>query len=452
MFNRVLAPFAVSLAIAPMLSLSAAVVNPCGSVAIAARTYGTDGEDGADGRSGANGTDGVNQTVEAGDRLMRLDFSGEDGGNGESGERGGRGRCRDHNRPDTDVRAANGGDGGDGGPGGSGGDGGNVTVYYRDREQLRNLAVNAAGGQGGRGGRGKRGGQGCNCNEYSWSETTCTDGNCETENFSCKDGEDGDDGSRGADGRDGQIGRARIVDQTLLTGSRVERDAPRMESAIANMSAAPVELSRNLWQTRTGARSLFNNNSVIDDTYEAYAGRVEKRFQLVWDADYPQAQASGALAVSINDGGEIDIAAPEDLWIDGDRTEEGDLTTYRVRYALLAADAVDLSVGRQDGRGEQFALSVLDLAGKSDVVETQIHVRYKTKSDDRRSRYITRYDDALPADLLSQEYNRFVLDIGQLPIDKKYLRRNTEARVEITITRRLADNEATTVLEWNGSL
>lgn len=445
-------PLAVSLTLSPMLPLAVAVVNPCSSVAIAARTYGTDGSDGSSGRSGANGANGLDRTIEATEQPMRVDSNGSGGKDGTSGTPGQRGRCRNHNRPDSDVQAASGGDGGDGGSGGSGGDGGDVTVYYTNLAHLQNLSINAAGGQGGRGGQGKDGGQGCNCHEYSWSETTCTDGNCETENFSCKDGKDGEDGGQGRQGTTGKKGQARIVDRNLLEGAQLEDDNPTVEAAIAQLAAAPINLSRNLWQSRTGAQSLFNGGSVVDDTYEAYVGRVERQFQAVWEADYPEDLASGALNVSIDEAGEIQMTTPEDLWIEGDRTEADGLTTYRIQYALLASEAADLAVGKSDGSGEQFSLDVVDLAGKSDVVETRFYVKYKTKTDDRRARYITQYEDDLPADLLSRSYNKFTLDIGQLPINERYLRPGTQARLEVTIMRTLANNTAEQTLTWNGEL
>ena len=450
LFKLLILP-SVSFALAGALPLAVAVVDPCRSVAYAARTSGTDGQDGANGRSGADGRDGVSQTAEAGEQLIELDLQGTDGGDGDRGTRGSRARCRNHNRPSDDVKAASGGDGGDGGSGGNGGNGGSATVYYTDRAQLRNVSINAAGGRGGRGGSGADGGQGCNCHEYQWSETQCSSGTCVTKEFSCKDGEDGDDGHSGRRGKDGRIGSVRVIDQTLLEGDRLQADNPVVESAIAQLSS-PIQLSRNLWQTQTGAHSLFNGGSVIDDSYQEYRGRVDRQFQLVWEADYPQTQASGDLSLFIDEGGNIQIVASDDIWLDAERTEDQRITNYRVQYALLASDAVDLSAGRSNGHGKQFSLNVIDLAGKSDIIETQFYVRYKTKREDRRGRLVTRYEGTLPSNLISRDYNRFALNIGQLPIDANYLRPDTQARLEITATRTLADNKAEQVIIWNGNL
>ena len=325
-------------------------------------------------------------------------------------------------------------------------------MYYTNLAFLQNVSIDATGGRGGRGGQGGHGRDGCNCSESSWSKTSCTDGNCETENFSCKDGRDGKDGSQGSRGREGRLGKARIVDQTLLEGGQIKEDEPVIEAAISRLAIAPIELSRNLWEARTGAQSLFNGNSVIDDTYEEYAGRVERQFQVIWDADYPQEQASGSLNVSIDEAGELQIATPETLWIAGEQIEENNLTAYRIQYALLASEAADLAVGRSDGRGEQFSLDIVDLARKADIIETQFYVKYETKNNDRRERYITQYEGVLPAELVSRNYSKFTLNVGQLPIDKDHLRANTQARLEITVTRTLADNTAEQVLTWNGEL
>ncbi|MEM6451615.1 MAG: collagen-like protein [Cyanobacteria bacterium P01_D01_bin.105] len=448
-FASALPQLFTSLALSFTLPLFVAVVHPCHSVVIA-RTYGINGQDGRDGRDGSAGANGASRTIDASEEFIELDLRGTDGEDGERGERGDRARCRNHTQPNRDVSAADGGDGGDGGNGGDGGSGGDITVYYTNRAHLQNVSVNAGGGRGGRGGRGGDGRRGCHCHEYSWSDTSCTDGNCETQHYSCTDGDDGDDGSRGRQGEDGRTGKARIVDKALLNGERLAAENPVLEQAIAQLPATPIPLSRNLWQTRQRAQDIFNSGSVIDSTYQEYAGRADKQFQLIWDAAYPQSQASSSLKVSLDDKGTLQLQTPNDLWIDGERTECDNLTTYRVKYALLASEATNLSVGRSNGSGAQFVLNIIDLAGKSDLLETQFYVRYKTKNGDRRGRYITRYEGILSDALLSRDHNRFVLNVGQLPIDQEYLKPNTEARLEITVTRTLANNTAEQVLTWNG--
>ncbi|MEL7349946.1 MAG: collagen-like protein [Cyanobacteria bacterium P01_A01_bin.116] len=430
------------------VSFSTAVFNPCGSAVQAVRTFGTHGSDGDNGAHGQSGERGNDRTVEATGTPININLEGRDGEQGESGEHATRARCGHQSRSGHDLTAADGGDGGDGGQGGDGGDGGTLTAYYTDPAALKTLYVNAAGGDGAAGGRGGRGSDGCDCEDDDWQITTCTDGNCTTKDFDCEDGDHGHDGRRGRKGEDGQTGRVRLIQQS----EPLAADNPDMESAIATFSTAPISLSRNLWETRSGAQSLFAIGSVIDDDYDRYTGRVDQQFQLIWDAARPQVNTAGNLAVSLDEQGVLQVTPQDDLWIDGELSTEQGLTTYRVEGVVPKSEAVQLSLGRNSGRGEQFVMSVIDTASTSDLVETSFHLRYYTDEGERRARFISRYDAAMPSDLITQDYNRFSVALGQLPISAQYLRPGTPIKMELTVTRSYAGHSATQVLTWNGQI
>ena len=435
------------------LTLSAAlpfsaVVYPCGSVAQAARTFGTDGSSGSSGRSGEAGQSGSDMTVQATKQPVNANLEGKDGGDGEPGGSAQQPYCGRQGRPDHDLEAADGGTGGSGGNGGNGGDGGLLTIYYQDRSYLKNIYVDAAGGNGGQGAYGGRGTRGCRCSERSWEIQTCADGNCRTDRYTCRDGTDGSDGSDGRSGKDGSVGRARLVNQIEpLAG-----DKPLLEEAIATLATTPLTLSRNLWESRTGIQALLANGSVIDDQYEEYTGRVEQQFQLVWEAARPQTEIASSLTVAIDPQGKLQITPAADFWIDSDSTQAEGLTTYRVRGALLQSEATQLSLGTNSGQGQQLTLNVIDLANVSSLVDTRFHLRYRTDDGDRRSRYITRYDADIPSELITQDYSRFTLSLGRLPIDSQYLRAGTQGSIEIIATRSYAGNTAAQSLSWNGRL
>jgi len=432
------------------LSFSAAIFNPCGSTVQAARTIGRDGEDGTDGRAGRAGRAGDDSTVRATGSPMNVNLAGEDGSNGEAGEHAVRARCGVQDRPSRDLEAADGGDGGAGGRGGAGGDGGQLTVYYQQLGHLRNIYVNAAGGRGGEGGRGGRGTEGCDCEDDEWTITTCTDGTCTSSEYECEDGDRGQDGGYGSTGKEGELGRARLIESS----GPLENDNPSVESAIATFSSSPVALSRNLWEVRTGAKYFFAEGSTVGDEYDQYAGRAEKSFQLVWDAERPRTTTEGNLKVEIDPQGELQVTTQDDLWIKGDfsNSDDENLTTYRVQGAVLASEALKLSLGRNRGRGQALTVNVIDTASQSDLVDTQFRLRYYTDEGDRRSRFISRYEGAVPAELVTQDYNRFSVALGQLPINASHLGRGTQVRMELTVIRSYGDNTAEQVLNWSGRL
>lgn len=426
-----------------------AVIHPCSSVAIAARSFGTDGRDGRDGRSGeAGANNGGNTLMQTTERPINVDLQGSDGGDGEPSGDGERPYCSNQGRPAYDLEAADGGNGGSGGRGGNGGNGGLLTVYYRDRAQLKNIFVNAAGGAGGRGAYGGRGTRGCRCRVRRWEIETCTDGNCQTQRYTCRDGRDGVDGRDGDRGEAGRVGAARLVNQA----EPLTTDNPKLEQAIATLPTTPFLLSRNLWDKSAGAQALFASGSTIADQYEEYAGRVEQQFQLVWAAARPQREISSPLNIVLNQQGALEISPPADLWIDSDISQSEGLTTYRVQGAVLQSEATQLSLGRNSGQDQQLTLNVIDLAGVSDLVDTRFHLRYRTNEGDRRTRYITRYDAEIPSELVTQSYNRFTLALGKLPIDSEYLRRGTQGSIELTMTRSYAGNSVEQSLSWSGRL
>jgi hypothetical protein len=106
------------------------------------------------------------------------------------------------------------------------------------------------------------------------------------------------------------------------------------------------------------------------------------------------------------------------------------------------------------GSGADLKAVVLDLAGESAYLDTQFRVTLKTTDgdprDDRALRYVTRYDDVVPAPLVSLAGNRFELALGQLPIDRRAFTNRTYAQLEITAVRSLGANSAQQGISWQG--
>ncbi|MEM8807581.1 MAG: collagen-like protein [Cyanobacteria bacterium P01_G01_bin.38] len=415
-----------------------------------ARHYGTDGNAGQMGRDGRAGNDGQNQTIRATGNPFNLDLLGSHGRDGEDGEDGRRPRCRRQpDRGNGDLRAANGANGGDGGRGGNGGRGGTLTVYYTDPSQLRQILVNADGGRSGRGGRGGRGTAGCECDDRQWTITTCTDGTCTSKDYDCYDGTDGRYGNDGNPGENGEVGQLVLINQT----EPLPDEAPTQTVALATITE-PIELSRNLWETRSGAPALLASGSVIADSYQHYTGHITGRFQLDWQAARSQTQFTEVLNLALAPSGQIQLAFPEDLWISGETRQTETLTTYRVDGIVRAQEATRLAMGQVSGHSRTFEMNLVDLGRQSDLVDTQFLIRYRTTRDDnpRRARYVTQYEGTIPAELISRDHNRFSLALGRLPIRSQLLSAGTQAQIEITAVRSYGGRSAEQKLDWQGRI
>lgn len=97
----------------------------------------------------------------------------------------------------------------------------------------------------------------------------------------------------------------------------------------------------------------------------------------------------------------------------------------------------------------------IDLAGQSNLVSTQFRVKLRTSDsggDRGRPPLRTRYDGAVPANLVTRDGNRFVIALGQLPISARDLAPGVRIDVKLTATRSFAERSAEQTLEKRGEI
>ncbi|MFP4221155.1 MAG: hypothetical protein ACLFQ7_11690 [Phormidium sp.] len=418
--------------------------------AIAAQVFGTSGRDGMRGRDGRSGERGPDQMLVVDGRGRSLQLMGTSGRDGEDGRRGEDAyNCSQPSRPSDHLRGADGGDGGSGGDGGDGGDGGNLTLYYSQLDELREIYVDARGGEGGYGGYGGYGGRGCSCRRGSWT--------VDNERYYCTSGHSGRRGGNGRAGNEGDPGQLRIVAGT----TPLEPEQPSVELPLSLLIDrpidGPVDLSKNVWLRRRGARSLLGSGSVIADEYEEFVERLERAVALAWNSDRrPSDFADLEVRVSLHDDGSVVMTFPEELWIQGSWQEEGPVSTYSVDYSLRRSEATELAIADANRNPREFNIAVVDTAQQSEVLETEFAVKIRSTRSRAGFRHVrdyqTRYEGELPAHLVSRDYNRFVLDLSRLPLEARDLTSRSQVEVELIVTRRLGDYEAQQTLLWQGQL
>ncbi len=319
---------------------------------------------------------------------LTLNLAGRDGSSGATGKDGLASDCPPVNVQQTreNVRMADGGDGGNGGNGGDGGNGGSLTVYTRDLTNLNHISVNAAGGQGGQPGQGGAGSAGCDCSQPFWTTETCSGGRpgdsnyrCITETFTCYDGQDGINGRNGIVGRAGNLGKL-----TVLNLDRpLEPDRPSISVPFSTLKDSGYTLSKNLWETRTGAIQLLAPGSVIDDEYQLLTQRIEKSFFLLWNAPQPFERFAGTNAnLTLNETEGIQVDLPDDLWLEGTTQQRENVTEFVVYNALWERDATRLGRIALSGNGRNLKLFVTDEAGQSNLMATKFRLRYRVTQED----------------------------------------------------------------------
>lgn len=424
------------------------------------RYFGQNAQNGRDGRSGRKGRDGENRTVTADGSSVTLDLSGRDGENGDDGEDALSALCnRQPEDANNDLYAPNGGRGGNGGNGGDGGNGGSLTVYYTNPANLKNISVRSGGGEGGRSGRGGRGTPGCRCRQRNWTRQRCTgtpgssDYRCTSTTYRCTDGSDGSNGSDGSDGRTGGLGQLTLIPQLqpLLP------DAPTLTVPLSGLQAQPLKLSRNRWKSLRGAANLLAPGSIIADEYREFLDRIEGSVQLVWQEPLPRASfGDPAVTVALREDKQVAVSFPDDLWVNGSSSTEGTLTRYAVKNVVRQSDATRLAVAEFAGRDQSVSLALVDLARRSQVLQTEFWIRYRASNSrdrfDRFGDYETLYEGAVPANLVKQDYDRFTLALGQLPIDTQYLQSGVKVEIEVVATRSLGGRSAKQTITWQGEV
>ncbi len=405
-------------------------------------TMPQNGDNGTDGQDGRSGGDGQSQTIFATPTPVNLNLSGEDGTDGQDGRDGeDLDYCRLPNRPAFDITAPNGGNGGRGGNGGNGGNGGALTVYYTNIEDLRNLSVRSLAGRGGLGGRGGSGGRGCECDRQSWER--------DNRHYNCTNGSDGRSGLDGRDGSDGTAGMLWLVNRT----EELPPEVPRLTVSMGELGGQAFSLSRHIWETRQGAMGLLAPGSVLAGEYREFVERLEGSFELVWQANRPIADfGEGNVTLNIQDDGQVEIVFPEEVWVGGNVEKQGNRTIFTAMNAIAASEATKLQVGDFTGSGSDLQLVLVDLAQKSDLVATQVQIKYRSTDDDERGRPRTRYEGEIPAELVRQDYNRFVVDVGKLPIESRFLQLGMKVEIELIVTRSFAGRSAQQKISWQGEI
>ncbi|MEB3160882.1 MAG: collagen-like protein, partial [Synechocystis sp.] len=356
-----------------------------------ARSVGKEGQTGQPGDDGLDGADTDDLTIFSDGSPMTLNLAGKDG---EAGKPGGNALAPDCPPADPtqrdNIRMADGGTGGDGGNGGNGGNGGSITVYSRNLDNLRQIFVGAAGGKGGQPGGGGAGSAGCDCPQPYWTVETCSgrpgsdNYRCSTQEFRCYNGRDGINGRSGVAGQDGLPGKL-----TVLNLDRpLEADRPVAAVPLDTLKDQGFTLSKNRWETRTGAAQLLAPGSVVADEYLVLLDRIEQSFLLLWNAPQPFerfAKTNANLSLSENQQG-IEIDLPTDLWLEGTTQQRNNVTEYIVYNAMWEGDAKRLGRLTLSGNGRNLKVFLTDEANQSNLMATKFRLKYRVTSEDPRFR------------------------------------------------------------------
>ena len=325
---------------------------------------------------------------------------------------------------------------------------------------LQQVSILSSGGTGGAPGAGGNGGSGCQCEQPFWTEQSCSGKpgqagfSCTTIEYTCQNGATGKEGRSGNQGRDGQPGNLTLINSNRPLGE----DIAAATVSFSELKDRGFTLSRNQWETRTGAGSLFAPGSIIADQYVELTERVEKSILLVWNAPQSFANFGNQLAtLKLLDNQEVEITTPDEVWLEFEAVENNNITELIVVNAVLQQQAVQLTSQGITNNGTSLLLTVSDTAQLSDLVNSEFSIRYRTLEGNnnilRRNRNSrTRFEGEIPPELISYEYNQFVIAVGELPIESRFLTPGTNIEIDLIVTRTFLDNSAVQQVNFTGTI
>jgi hypothetical protein len=411
-----------------------------GTSALQASDFGSDGMAGRQGNSGRDGRSGQNLVIKAEGASASYDVSGSDGSDGTTGENGYNATsCFPPNRPAYDLTGANGGRAGAGGPGGDGGNGGALTVYFTDINNLKFITVHGTPGRGGSSNWGGRGGFGCRCSESSW---TIPDSSGAQHSYTCRDGQMGSDAGRGSDGSFGSYGQVLLVSQM----TPVLQDLPSVNIDMSKMETGPFTVSKNNWEPRRGAASLFASGTDISNSYYFFKDRVESTLKFRWEATRPLTDfARWQMQVKL-EGTEAKVYFPDGLWVDFQRIEENGEKIFVIKAVVAESELPYIQFDGFLDEGSNHVISIKDSAGMANVLQNSIHAEFWTVVAGQWKQH---FDGDLPADSLQATADHIHILMGRSGIDPVLFKAGTKAYVKLLVTRKLGGKSQTYQLASN---
>ena len=441
-----------------------------------ANHFGSAGENGRDGRDGRSGSHGRDLTLEARGQRESVNLSGTDGENGENGSNALPPFCANGNyysrrsykrkhrhtrkswrrrshRPHHDIHPRDGTNGGHAGSGGNGGNAGNLTVHYKHISQLRRIQVYAIPGRGGYAGKPGYGTPACRCERRHWRIKVCkkikkpskkpTDKNhnrkhkeknklvtvCHVKRFRCYPGTDGIRGDRGNRGIDGRFGKIRIIKgfKPLLP------DRAILSRPITEFTKSITTLSKNLWRTgRT--RSIFAPGSRANPKYMKFQRRVSRQYQLVWNATRPITDFPGSVNLVLRQNHDKAILTRQfssNLWLVTKTLDHKFKRTETVMDGMLQSDATNI-IKSISGSGAETKIELKDKSHYANRLNTSFQLSVK------RSAFLswkTVFNGQVPTNAIERSNGKFIIKLGNLPFNKKYLGNNRSIKVNLSIKR-----------------
>lgn len=446
--------------------------------------FGSSGSDGSNGRDGKNGIDAESKIIAAFEGSFELILNGTNGSLGGNATAGSSAYNCYQSTGFSNEYGASGGDGGIGGDGGRGGDGGATTIFYKSISDLKNIYIENQGGFGAQGGYGASGGYGCSCSTYSWTKTRCenvercttsqncstrrvctdtgttrtqdgrtaparvchdrrtcsptrscsTDRVCKDYSFSCSSGSNGRTGRDGYKGRDGYWGKIRLIKDI----EELPIETPSSTISLVEASKFDVELSKQIWESKTGIKEFLAEGSVVSGDYSEFIKLAERKFRLVWSVERPVSDFP-KMEFALNfDGEKVNFKIKGEAFLQYTTQEVEGVTIVEVTNAYKTSEIKNLEIYDTRGNGDDLVIVIKDSESISHLVKTEVSLQFVYKPFIGFWQVV--FDEKVKKEFVNIYPDRIEILVGKLGINPKFIKRKKKVRYTVKLKRSFGNN------------
>lgn len=258
---------------------------------------------------------------------------------------------------------------------------------------------------------------------------------CDTEYYSCTDGSDGSAGPAGSYGGSGSRGSISLVKDLK------ELPEQKTGAIITFMEALDgITLSKQIWEYKEGAKSLFAGKSDIDNSYSHFVRLAENTITLDWKAESSiEDFATEKITLSFN-GSKVTAKFNDELFLKSSIEVNGDQTKIIIEQIFRKPEMIDLNFDFKSikGFGKNIKMNIHDKQGITEIVDSTVKVLLIVQDKKIDLGLLTKQDLIITEDKLE-------LELAKLKIDEHLalLADGKRVNFEILVTRKLGENSAT---------
>lgn len=253
--------------------------------------------------------------------------------------------------------------------------------------------------------------------------TTCND-----YSYSCSDGSDGSSRRDRYSGSRGRLGSIKLIKDI----SELPTEALSSTITFENAVKYDVPFAKQIWESKSGIKSLLTANSEVSDVYSEYSHLATRKFRFIWAAKRSMDEFKLAKIELSYDGKTVSFKLPSHLFVKKEVEELDGVTVVTITKMFKKDELEKLKINQTKSYGKKLQIIVKDSAAVSSEVETKVHLQFVHR---KFLRWFVVYDKEAPAENLTITDDKVIVNVGELGIASKFIKRKKCVRYTLKISR-----------------